>query len=187
MKKKITIIIGSALIAIILIAAAVYTVAFKPKTYSYKTVKGQGYSLNYFENAELVDTKDISEKLSNADLTPGTPVLVSYIADDLGIAMLISDPLDKPFTKSCTNTDRLAFTVDDYEVCAIKYKDKTISLLAKVGNKSKYFVATLFVVYDGTRILEQKDKAYARQFNNFNILNYEKDIKKYLRSIQPVN
>lgn len=165
----------------------VYYKLYSLKTYHYTTVNGQEYSLKYFPNAEVVNGAVIAEKLDAKELTDKGPMIVAYFKSDLGILMSISEPINEPLTKTCSGTDGFAFDSNGYEVCKVVIDDRVIILLAKIGNDDKYFVATVAIAYDAKKILQNRDKNYIYNYTNFNLMNYEKELKIIFNSIHPIS
>lgn len=184
-KLKLATTITLLLVVLVGVIAFVYLKFFAFSSQNYTTAKGQKYELSYYKDSELIDSAQLAEELDN-DVKAGTPMLINYYKDDLGVAIYITDTLDKPITKTCTGTDRLAFTIDDYEVCKQDYDGKTVNLLAKLGKNGKYFMAVVSSVYDAKRITEDKDTAYTSSFQEFNILDHQKELEKIFRSITPI-
>lgn len=186
-KKAKIILVVVGIIVVLILTFLGYTRFLEFSSFQYTAPKGQQYTLKYFRDGKIVDSSVLAKKLDSSEIEAGKSMLVSYPVEDLGIAINISDALNKPFTKTCTGTDRFAFSVDDYEVCELTKGSKQKALLAKVGNDGKYFVVTIVAIADGKRVTVSKDKEYGQSVIDFNLMDYQKQLETILKSIQPVN
>lgn len=158
----------------------------KLEPYEYTSEKGQKYSLKFFSGAKLLSGADAAKALGNDDLKTGT-YLFTQPKDSPGLLLSISEPLNKPLSKTCTNTDRFAFSVGEYEVCKMDSGDSGVAMaIAKIGNDGKYFAVILGPAYSKQRASENGDADYLQKVGDFDLLRHQKKLTEILESIHPV-
>lgn len=158
----------------------------KLEPYEYTSNNGQKYSLKFFSGAKLLSGADAAKALDNDDLKTGS-YLFTQPKDSPGLLLSISEPLSQPLSKTCTNTDRFAFSVGDYEVCKMNSDQKSVAAaIAKVGNDGKYFAVMLGPAYSKQRASNNQDPDYLQKVGGFDLLKHQNKLTEILESIHPV-
>ena len=192
-KKTMFVVVGIILIGVALLAYSKFfavDTSIAPESYSdlqtyqYTSEKGQKYSLKFFSGAKLLRAAETAKALGNDDLKTGSYIFTQP-TNAPGLLLSISEPIGKPLSKTCTGTERFAFSVGEYEVCKMDSGDKGVAAaIAKVGNDGKYFAVILGPAYSKQRASENGDADYLQKVRDFDLLRHQKKLTEILESIR---
>lgn len=155
-----------------------YVNIFKFKKIEYTNKGGATYSLKYYKDYQTIS---LSEKVY---LESDENAVFHPITGDIGVALTISKAISKPVSSiTCGKTlGSEVFQVDGLKFCGRKLGDSTTSVTGFYGNNNEGYIVQFHVSYDDSRSIN--DKAYAEKVLSINLLDFQDDFIKIIKSIE---